>query len=270
MPESIETLPLRMPAVFFGHGNPMNALQENLYTESWRKLGASIPTPKAILAISAHWMTTGIAVTAMPRPKTIHDFGGFPQALFDVRYPAPGDPVLAARVRDLLAPADVRMDQEWGLDHGVWSVLVKAFPEADIPVVQLSMDASQPAAWHYQVGRKLAALRHEGVLIIGSGNVVHNLRSMVWTAGAPAYDWATRFNDQVRHILTGSDVERLIDFAQWGPDARLAVPSDEHFLPLLYIAGTRQDDEAVSIAIDGIDAGSISMLSAVVGEVAGL
>jgi 4,5-DOPA dioxygenase extradiol len=258
-----------MPAIFFGHGNPMYALQENRYTESWRRLGAAIPRPKGILAISAHWTTDGSAVTAMPIPRTIHDFGGFPQALFDVRYPAPGDPALAARVRELLAPTEVLMDQEWGLDHGVWSVLGKAFPGADVPVVQLSIDAAQAPAYHYQVGRKLAALRDEGILIIGSGNVVHNLRRMIWTPDAPPYDWAVRFNDKVRDCLTGIDVEQLTEFAEWGADAKLAVPTDEHFLPLLYIAGTRQDDEAISIAVDGIDAGSISMLSAIVGPVAG-
>ncbi len=258
-----------MPAIFLGHGNPMNALQENGYTETWRRLGKSVPKPKAILAISAHWTTRGIAVTAMPEPRTIHDFGGFPQALFDIRYPAPGDPALAQRVQELLTPFEVAPDQTWGLDHGVWSVLLKMFPDADVPVVQLSIDATQPAEFHYQIGRKLAPLRDEEILIIGSGNVVHNLRSMIWIEGAPAYDWAVRFNDKVRECLLGTEVEQLAMFAQWGPDAALAVPTDEHFLPLLYIAGTRQDDEAISIATDGIDAGSISMMSAIVGDIPG-
>jgi 4,5-DOPA dioxygenase extradiol len=176
---------------------------------------------------------------------------------------------LAARVGQLLAPLDVAMDQSWGLDHGTWSVLVKAFPEADVPVVQLSIPAGQSAEFHYQIGRKLAPLRDEGILIIGSGNVVHNLRRMVWTEDAPAHDWAVRFNDQVRECLLGTELEHLTTFAQWGPDAELAVPTDEHFLPLLYIAGTRQDDEAISIAVDGIDAASISMLSAIVGHIPG-
>jgi 4,5-DOPA dioxygenase extradiol len=180
----------RMPAIFFGHGNLMYALQDNVYTEAWKRIGKSIPRPKAILAISAHWYTRGTAVTAMQAPKTIHDFGNFPQALFDVRYPAPGDPALAARVRELLAPVDVHMDQSsWGLDHGTWSVLLKAYPDADVPVVQLSIDGTQPNAFHYDLGHRLSALRDEGVLIVGTGNVVHNLRTMIW-GEAPPYDWA--------------------------------------------------------------------------------
>jgi 4,5-DOPA dioxygenase extradiol len=256
----------RMPAIFFGHGNPMYALQNNVYTEAWQRIGKSLPRPKAILVVSAHWYTRGTAVTAMPMPKTIHDFGNFPQALFDVRYPAPGDPSLAARVRDLLAPVEVEMDHAWGLDHGTWSVLLKAFPDADVPVIQLSIDATQPNAFHYDLGRRLAALRDEGILIIGTGNVVHNLRMMVWGEAEP-YDWAVRFNDKVRTILQQGNLAQLINYAQWGDDARLSVPSAEHFLPLLYIAGTRLDDEPISIPVDGVDGGSISMLTAMVGAV---
>jgi 4,5-DOPA dioxygenase extradiol len=255
----------RMPAIFFGHGSPMFALQDNVYTDAWRRIGASLPRPKAILAISAHWYTRGTSVTAMQAPQTIHDFGGFPQALFDIRYPAPGDPALAARIRDLLAPAEVQMDQSWGLDHGTWSVLLKAYPAADVPVVQLSMDGTRPHAYHYDLGRRLAVLRDQGILIIGTGNVVHNLRTMV-RGDAPPYDWAVRFNDQVRTKLEQGDTTQLADYLQWGgDDARLSVPSAEHFLPLLYIAGTRQEDEPISIPVDGIDSGSISMLTAVVG-----
>lgn len=253
----------RMPAIFFGHGSPMNALEDNVYTRTWQQLGAAMPKPEAIVAISAHWLTQGTAVTAMAMPPTIHDFGGFPQALFDMRYPASGDPALAARVRDLLAPVDVRLDQAWGLDHGTWSVLVKMFPAADIPVIQLSLDATQPPAFQHALGKQLASLRDEGILLIGSGNVAHNLRMMSW--GGSAYDWAQRFNDRVRDCLLRGDTGSLIDFAQWGEDARLSVPTAEHFLPLLTIAGTKQDDEAISIAADGIEAGSISMLTAVVG-----
>ena len=261
-----DTTQQRMPAIFFGHGNPMNALEDNRYTQSWQQLGAGLPRPKGILAISAHWLTRGTAVTAMAQPPTIHDFGGFPQALFDVRYPAPGDPALAARVRDLLAPdIEVQMDHAWGLDHGIWSVLVKAYPDADIPVVQLSIDATRPAAFHLAVGQKLAALRDEGILIIGSGNVVHNLRRYAWEGSAPAYDWATRFNDKVRQLLTDGDVAALADYAQWGQDAELAVPTAEHFLPLLYVVGGRQEREPLSIAVDGIEGGALSMLSAVLG-----
>lgn len=255
----------RMPAIFFGHGNPMNALQENRYTDAWRTLAASLPRPKTILAISAHWLTQGTAVTAMAAPRTIHDFGNFPQALFDIRYPAPGDPELAERIGRLLAPVPVEMNHAWGLDHGAWSVLVKAFPDADVPVLQLSLDAGKPAAHHLDLGRRLAPLREDGVLIIGSGNVVHNLRQMIWNEDAPAHDWAVRFNDRVRTALLDGDIDALAEIDSWGKDARLSVPTPEHFDPLFYVLGARQADDAVSIAADGIEHGSISMLTAVVG-----
>lgn len=254
----------RMPAIFFGHGSPMYALEDNRYTQTWQRLGVTLPRPKAILAISAHWFTRGTAVTAMTQPKTIHDFGGFPQALFDVHYPAAGDPALAARVRDLLAPIEVQMDQSWGLDHGTWAVLGKAYPQADVPVVQLSIDATQPASVHYAIGQKLATLRDEGILIIGSGNVVHNLRTLVW-GDAPPFDWATRFNDYVRDHLLREDFAALIHYEQAGTDARLAVPTTEHYLPLLYVLGVKQAHESVTIAVDGMENGSISMMTAVIG-----
>lgn len=265
----MSTIATRMPAIFFGHGSPMNALEDNRYTIAWAQLGASVARlqPKAILSVSAHWYTRGTGVTAMAQPKTIHDFGGFPQALFDVRYPAPGDPQLAAQVRDLLAPLAVTMDQSWGLDHGTWSVLVKAFPKADVPVIQLSIDGTQPAQFHFDLGRKLAVLREQGVLIIGSGDVVHNLRLMNRHQDAPAHAWAERFNDHIRASLLSGDMQALIDYADQGQDAQLSVPTPEHYLPLLYIAGARQDDEAISIAVDGIAIGAISMLTAVVGAV---
>jgi 4,5-DOPA dioxygenase extradiol len=268
MIDPLHAPPGRMPAVFFGHGNPMNVLQENRYTETWRRIGASIPKPRAILAISAHWQTEGTAVTAAARPRTIRDFAGFPRELFEIDYPAPGDPALAEQIRMLLGPQGVRLDTEWGLDHGVWSVLVKAFPDADVPVLQLSMDLAKSPQQHFLAGRKLAALRDEGILLVGSGNVVHNLRQMIWTPGAAPHAWADRYNARVRDCLTGSDVEQLTGFAEWA-DAALAVPTDEHFLPLLYVTGSRQDDEAVSIAVDGVDGGSISMLTAVVGHIPG-
>jgi len=190
----------RMPVVFFGHGSPMNTLERNKYTETWQKLGESIPRPNAILCVSAHWYTEGTAVTAMEKPKTIHDFYGFPQALFDVQYPAPGDPRLAARVRELLEPVEVRLDDSWGLDHGTWSVLKHAYPDAKIPVVQLSIDGTRAPDFHYETGKRLAPLRDEGVLVAGSGNVVHNLRLMK-RVGGPAFDWAVRFNERVREAL---------------------------------------------------------------------
>ena len=257
-----------MPVVFFGHGSPMNTLDRNQYTESWRRLGVSIPRPRAILCVSAHWYTEGTAVTAMSNPGTIHDFYGFPQALFDVQYPAPGEPRLASRVRELLAPAEVSLDQSWGLDHGTWSVLKHAYPDADVPVVQLSIDGTKPPQFHYEIGKRLAPLREEGVLVAGSGNVVHNLRLMKRAGGAP-FDWAVRFNEKVRQALTARDHRTLVDFDKLGEDARLAVPTPEHYLPLLYIAALQGEDEPMSFAVDGYDLGSISMLTAVAGLPAG-
>src|SRR5262245_10943183 len=226
----------RMPVIFFGHGTPMNTLARNRHTEAWRKLGESVPRPRAILCVSAHWYTHGTGVAAMERPETIHDFYGFPQALFDVQYPAPGDPALAARVRELLAPIDVELDRSWGLDHGTWSVLVHAFPGARIPVVQLSIDGTQPPRFHYELGRCLAPLREDGVLVLGSGNVVHNLRVLRRAGDAPPYDWAVRFNSRVRDALAARAHDALVDYAAGGEDAALSVPTPEHYLPLLYIA----------------------------------
>jgi 4,5-DOPA dioxygenase extradiol len=254
----------RMPAVFFGHGSPMNTLERNPYTETWRRLGESIPKPRAILCVSAHWYTEGTAVTAMEKPKTIHDFYGFPQALSDVQYPAPGDPQLASRVRELLAPTNVNMDQSWGLDHGTWSVLKHAYPEANIPVVQLSIDGTQPPQFHYEAGKRLAPLRDEGVLVAGSGNVVHNLRVMK-RAGGPAFEWAVRFNEKVREALASRNHRMLVDFERLGEDARQSVPTPEHYLPLLYIAALQREDEEMSVAVDGYELGSLSMLTAVAG-----
>jgi 4,5-DOPA dioxygenase extradiol len=254
----------RLPAIFFGHGSPMNTLDDNRYTQAWVRLGEMADKPKAILAISAHWYTRGTAVTAMERPKTIHDFYGFPQELFDVEYPAPGDPALAKRVRNLLAPMNVGLDQSWGLDHGTWSVLKHAFPKADVPVVQLSIDATQPAAFHYELGSRLAPLRDEGVLIAGSGNVVHNLRAM-GRNGGPPYDWAVRFNDYVRNALAAQQYGRLVAYEGAGEDARLSVPTPEHYLPLLYVLGAQRPGETAAVAIDGLEIRSISMLSVTVG-----
>lgn len=255
----------RMPVIFFGHGSPMNTLARNRYTEAWRKLGEMVPKPEAILAISAHWLTRGTAVTAMAKPKTIHDFGGFPQALFDVRYPAAGDPGLAERVRELLAPTPVQLDQSWGLDHGTWSVLAHAYPDAGIPVVQLSIDGTKPAQFHYKTGKRLAPLRDEGVLVVGSGNVVHNLMLMQRGEGEPAFDWAVRFNEMVRDALASGNHRALIEFESMGEDARLSVPTPEHYLPLLYIAALQAEGETMAVAVDGYEAGSLGMLTAVAG-----
>jgi 4,5-DOPA dioxygenase extradiol len=243
----------------------MNALAQNRYTDAWRRIGKSMTKPRAILAISAHWYTRGIKVTAMPAPPTVHDFGGFPRALFEIQYPAPGSPELAARIRDILAPLDVQLDQSWGFDHGTWSVLVHAFPAADVPVVQLSMDATHPPAFHYALGEKLGKLRDEGILVMGSGNVIHNLAVMRREENAPAYAWAERFNAQVRIHIERRDYRPLIDYEQFGDDAQRSVPTPEHYLPLLYVIGQQRNDEAVSLPADGIEFGSIGMLSVLVG-----
>jgi 4,5-DOPA dioxygenase extradiol len=250
-----------MPALFVGHGNPMNALERNVYTDAWRVVGTSLPRPRAILCISAHWYVRTTMVTAMATPRTIHDFGGFPPELFAVRYGAPGSPTLAEEIRLLLAPLDIGLDQAWGLDHGTWSVLVHLFPEADIPVVQLSIDRTQSASFHYRLGAALAPLSDDGVLILGSGNVVHNLETYAW-GGHPsgAFDWAIRFDDQVRRLLDDGDHDPLVDYEQMGPDARLAVPTPDHFLPLLYVIGAGQR-RRVSYPVQGIEGGSISMLT---------
>lgn len=254
-----------MPVIFFGHGSPMNALTHNRYSEAWNQLGAALPKPKAILCISAHWYINETSVTAMDIPLTIHDFGGFPQELYNVQYPAKGDPELAVRVRQLLSPINVEMDSDWGLDHGAWSVLVHAFPEANIPVIQLSIDRTQPAAFHYDLGKRLAPLRREEVLIIGSGNVVHNLRTLKWQDGAAPYDWAARFNQRVRQHLIQREHAPLIAYDQLGEDARLSIPTPDHYLPLLYTAALCEDNEPISFAVDGIDLGSISMQTVVFG-----
>ncbi|NNN01157.1 MAG: 4,5-DOPA dioxygenase extradiol [Acidimicrobiaceae bacterium] len=248
-----------MPAVFVGHGNPMNALEHNRYTEAWSAVGASMDRPKAILVVSAHWFVNATAVTSMSAPRTIHDFYGFPQALFDVQYPAPGDPLIAQRVVDLVEPTYVGLDADsWGIDHGTWSVLVHMFPRADVPVLQLSINASQSFDYHFDLGTRLHALRGEGVLIVASGNVVHNLRLIDWSAPGAGADWAHRFDDEVRSIMT-SDPDRLALAATHG-DYRLAVPTPDHFLPLAYIAGLScAANSATRTLIEGYDMGSLSM-----------
>ncbi len=253
--------PPAQPALFLGHGNPLNALADNAWTAAWRELGRTLPKPKAILAISAHWYVEGVAVTAMPAPRTIHDFGGFPPELYGVRYGAPGSPALAARVRALLAPLAVKLDDSWGLDHGTWSLLCHMYPQADVPVVQLSIDARQPPQFHYEQGMLLRALRAEGVLVLGSGDVVHNLRAYAWDgAQRQPYDWAERFEARVRAHLDAHEHAPLIDYPALGDEARQAVPTPEHYLPLLYVMGTSTTAEPVGYPVEGMDGGSVSML----------
>ena len=257
----------RLPTVFLGHGNPMNALAENAWTRAWAALGAALPRPRAVLAISAHWYVPATAVTASPKPRTIHDFGGFPRALYQVSYPAAGDTALAARVQQLLAPLPVRADHAWGLDHGTWSVLRHVYPEADVPVVQLSIDETQPASFHYQLGERLQPLRDEGILLLGSGDVVHNLHTYAWGRHPQEpYDWALRFEAWVRERLGAADHAALIHYSSLGADARLAVPTPEHYLPLLYVLGASVAGEPVSFPVEGMDGGSVSMLAVQVGR----
>lgn len=250
------------PAVFFGHGNPMNAILQNGYTEAWRALGAALGKPRAVLLVSAHWFVPELAVTTSTSPRTIHDFGGFPPDLYEVQYPAAGDPGLALRIQELLAPLPVRLDYDWGLDHGSWAVLRHVYPAADVPVVQLSIDASQPAAFHFDLGRKLGPLRREGILVAGSGNIVHNLHAYAWGKHArQPYDWATRFEATMRDALIAGDHRALVDYEALGLDADLSVPTPDHYLPLLYVIGTKQPEDSVTFPVEGVDGGSISMLS---------
>ena len=256
-----------LPAIFFGHGNPMNALMTNSYTDGWRQLGVRTPRPRAILSISAHWFVPATGVTVSTAPRTIHDFGGFPSELYQVQYPAPGDPALARRVQALLAPITVTLDESWGLDHGTWSVLRHAYPSADVPIVQLSIDESQPPSFHFEIGKRLAPLREEGVLIVGSGNLVHNLHTYAWGGHMPdPYDWAVRFETKVKGLLMAGDSTPLVDYESLGREALLSIPTPDHYLPLLYVIGSRQQNDPASFPVEGIDGGSISMLSIQIGK----
>jgi len=256
-----------MPAIFFGHGNPMNALVHNAWTDGWAAIGKQIQRPKAVLSVSAHWYLPATLVTAMPSPKTIHDFGGFPRGLYEVNYPAPGDPGLARHVQSLLAPLPVGLGNQWGLDHGTWSVLRHVFPEADIPVVQLSIDETQPAKFHYETAKRLAPLRNEGVFIMGSGNLVHNLHAYGWgRQQVEPLDWAVRFEERVRELLLAGDHDPLIAYETLGRDAILSVPTSDHYLPLLYVISQQREDEQVRFPVEGVDGGSVSMLTVQIGQ----
>ena len=255
-----------LPAIFFGHGNPMNTLQKNVWTDGWAVIANGIPKPKAIVCVSAHWYLPATLVTAMEQPRTIHDFGGFPRELYQVQYPAPGLPELASRVRDLLAPVTVGLDDRWGLDHGTWSVLHHAFPDANVPVIQLSIDETQTPEFHYELAKHLAPLRDEGVLVIGSGNLVHNLHTYAWGRHkVEPFDWAVRFEERARELLLSGNHEPLVNYESLGKDAVLSVPTPEHYLPLLYVIALRRGSDEVSFPVEGFDGGSVSMLSVKIG-----
>jgi len=253
----------RMPVVFLGHGSPMNAIEDNRYSQAWRALGRRLPKPRAILCISAHWFVRGIRVTANAQPRTIHDFGGFPRDLYALQYDAPGDPALAERVVEIFPTLDVLEDDTWGLDHGAWSLLVHMYPEADVPVVQLSIDATKPPEFHWALGSALARLRDEGVLVLGSGNVVHNLELIDAQANG-GFDWAQRYDERVRVAIQNGEREILVRYNA-DPDGKLAVPTPEHYLPLLYVMGLRTAGETIETVVDGLEFGSISMRGITIG-----
>jgi len=253
-----------MPALFLGHGSPMNAIEKNCYTAGFEQIAKGLPTPKAILCISAHWETRGTYVTAMDWPETIHDFGGFPEPLYQFRYPAPGCLALAERVKRMIKSANVEFDYEWGFDHGCWVVMKFLYPQANVPIVELSIDYTQPAAYHYALAKELAALRSEGVMIIASGNIVHNLRRIDWSHLEDAgfgYDWAVAFNEKIKKLILDGDHRLIIDIEKTDENYRYAVPSPDHFLPLLYLLALQTQDDKLSFFNDSLVGGSLSMTS---------
>ncbi|WP_293902306.1 4,5-DOPA dioxygenase extradiol [Sporocytophaga sp.] len=254
--ESTET----MPVLFLGHGSPMNALQQNEFSKGWQDAGKSLPTPKAILCISAHWETKGTFVTAMAKPKTIHDFGGFPKELHEFQYPAPGSPELADDVKGIVKKTSVQSDHNWGLDHGSWSVITHLYPGANIPVIQMSMDYTKDPLWHYELAKDLSVLRQKGILIMGSGNIVHNLHRADWNTQG-GFDWAIEANEKVKKLILENNHNSLINYHLLGKEVQLAVPSPEHYMPLLYVLGLKQDKETPMLFNDKTELGSISMTS---------
>lgn len=252
----------KMPVMFVGHGSPMNAIEENEFSKTWGKVGKELPKPAAILCISAHWETRGTFVTAMQKPQTIHDFGGFPEELFQVQYSAPGKPALAKEVKDTIKKTSVSLNEDWGLDHGCWSILNKMYPLADVPVLQLSLDYAKPAQWHYDLAKELAVLRSKGVLIIGSGNMVHNLGMITWrNMNGPGYDWAIEANENFKKFISNNDHKSLIKYEALGTYAKLSIPSPDHWLPLLYTLALKEEKENISFFNDKTLAGSVSMTS---------
>ena len=254
----------RMPVLFLGHGSPMNAIEDNEFSRGWKEIGKTIPRPTAVLCVSAHWETRGTFVTAMEKPKTIHDFGGFPRELFAVQYPASGSPELANETKNMVSKTKVGLDEEWGLDHGCWSVMKHLCPNADVPVIQMSLDYSQAPQYHYELAKELASFRGKGVLILGSGNMVHNLGTADWdrlNATEYGYDWALEASEKMKKYIMGGDHQSLIDYQSQGRAFQLAIPTPEHFLPLLYALALRENDETVSLFNDKAVAGSLTMTS---------
>jgi 4,5-DOPA dioxygenase extradiol len=249
----------KMPALFVGHGNPMNALEDNDFTRAWTEVGRQLPRPNAILCISAHWETQGTQVTGMVKPKTIHDFGGFPRELFEYEYPAPGSPALAQLTQGAVKRVPVGLDQAWGLDHGTWSVLCRLFPKADVPVVQLSLDRAQASEFHYALGRELQSLRNKGILIVGSGNIVHNLRMATFQEGA--FDWAIEFDEIIKKLILAGDHDAIAHYQKLGQAARLSIPTNEHYLPLLYVLALQDKQEQAKFFADRVTYGALSMRS---------
>jgi 4,5-DOPA dioxygenase extradiol len=251
----------QMPLLFIGHGSPMNAIEENQFVKGWRDAAHAIPTPKAILCISAHWETEGTLVTAMKNPRTIHDFGGFPRKLYEVQYPAPGSPELADITRKLVKTVDVYPDENWGLDHGCWSVVRQMYPGADIPVVQLSLDLTRPGKYHFELAKELKSLRKMGILIMGSGNIVHNLRKIDWDNPSGGFDWAEEANAGIKKMILSGEYDKLTDIAEMSSVYKMAVPTPEHYNPLLYVLGLKEENEEIEFFNDEIAMGSISMTS---------
>ncbi len=253
-----------MPVLFVGHGSPMNGIEDNEFSRRWKKMAEEIPVPAAVLVISAHWQSKGTRITAMDFPKTIHDFGGFPQALFDVQYPAPGSPAIATETQKIIKSVPVELDHDWGLDHGAWTIIRHMYPKADIPVLQLSMDYTKDAQYHYELARELYELRKKGVLIMGSGNMVHNLRMIAWdkmNVEGYGYDWALKMNDTFKQLISEGDHKSLINPNRLGREAQLAIPTPEHYLPLLYTLGVKNDKDPVSFFNDKAVGGSLTMTS---------
>jgi 4,5-DOPA dioxygenase extradiol len=257
-----------MPVLFVGHGSPMNGIEDNEFSQRWNQMAKFIPTPKAVLVVSAHWLSRGTRITAMDFPKTIHDFGGFPQELFDVQYKAPGNPELAKETASLIQSAAVELDHDWGLDHGTWTIVRHMYPEATIPVLQLSIDAAKGPQYHYDLAKELYALRKKGVLIIGSGNMVHNLRMVAWdklNTDAYGYDWALELNDTFKQLIAAGNFKPLINYESLGTAAKLAIPTPEHYLPLLYSLGLKGDKDSISFFNDKVVGGSLTMTSLKIG-----